>query len=79
MTRHEIRQQLIGELGIDAERMIDQELSAITISYDGCNRRAIGVIDTVMGLRLLSPDRCDVLKNQARAISRARKQQIEVS
>lgn len=79
MTRHEIRQQLLEELAVDVERQIDQELAAITISYDGCNRRAIGMIDQAMGLRILSGERCDILKDQARAISRARKQQIEVS
>jgi len=79
MTRFEIRAQLIEELGADAERMIDQELAAITISYDGCNRRAIGVIDTVMGLRLLSGERCDLLKQRARAISQARVAQLELS
>lgn len=79
MTRFETRAQLIEELGADAERMIDQELAAITISYDGCSRRAIGVIDTVMGLRLLHPERCDVLKQQARAISQARIAQLELS
>lgn len=79
MTRHEIRQQLLEELRVDAERMIDQELAAITISYDGCNRRAIAMIDQAMGLRILPGERCDALKQQALAISRARKHQIEVS
>lgn len=79
MTRHEIRQQLLEELRVDAERLIDQELAAITRSYNGCHNRAVGMIDMAMGLRLLSGERCDSLKQQALAISRARKHQIEVS
>lgn len=79
MTRAEIRKQYQEELGVDVERFIDAELAAITRSYNGCHNRAVGMIDMAMGLRLLSGERCDVLKQQALAISRARVQQIEVS
>lgn len=78
MTRQEIRDQFARELSVDAERLINSELSAITISYDGCYKRAVAVIDTAMGLRLLPPDRCDLLKQQAKQISQARKAQLEL-
>ncbi len=78
MTRQEIRDQFARELSVDAERMINSELSAITISYDGCYKRAVGVIETVLALRLLPPDRCDLLKQQAKEISRSRKIQLEL-
>lgn len=78
MTRQEVRDQLTREMSVDAERMIDSELSAITISYDGCYKRAVAVIDTALGLRLLPPDRCDLLKHRAKQISQARKAQLEI-
>lgn len=78
MTRQQIRDQFARELSVDAERLINAELSAITISYDGCYKRAVGVIETVLALRLLPPDRCDLLKQQAKQISQARKAQLEI-
>ncbi len=78
MTRQQIRDQFARELSVDAERLIDSELAAITISYDGCYKRAVGVIETVLALRLLPPDRCALLKQQAKQISQARKAQLEI-
>lgn len=78
MTRQQIRDQFARELSVDAERLIDSELSAITITYDGCYKRAIAVIETALALRLLPPDRCDLLKQQAKQISKARKAQLEI-
>lgn len=79
MTRHETRQQLISELGVDAERMIDAELKHITISYNGAEDRAIMAIEMAMGLRILPLERCHALLDQARAIAKARKRQLEMS
>ena len=64
-------------LSEQAERMIDDQLKLLAVSLDGRLDSAYATINTVLGLRILDLDRCDVLKDQAKAISDHRKGQIE--